>query len=79
VKEVPLLWPYTPHPLIGEVGRIIVEAHKTGQIPALAHLLVDFAGNNLGFVPFGYIRLDLFIYPFADFFTEGGVGEIKVW
>jgi len=42
-------------------------------------LLVDFAGNNLGFVPFGYIRLDLFIYPFADFFTEGGVGEIKVW
>lgn len=74
-----MLWPYASHPLVGKVGRIIMQAHKTGQIAALAHLLVDIAGNNLRFVPFRDIRLDLFLYPFTDFLTEGGVGEVKVW
>jgi hypothetical protein len=56
------------------ISWILVETHKTSEVASLAHLLVDLAWDNLGFVPFCNIRLDLVVYPLADFVTESGMG-----
>ena len=56
-----------------------MHTEETSKISPLAHLLVDFFGDSLGFVPFVEVRLDFILHPCADFIAESGVGFVVVW
>lgn len=78
MEKIPLLWRNALDSVLGEVCRELMQSHKTCQVSALAHLLVDTIRHFLGLVPLGNIRFDLSVDPGADFSPQGFVGFIVV-
>lgn len=77
VEEIPLLGGDRLDGVL-DVVLLVVGAEETGEVAALAHLLVDVGGDLLLLVPFGDVGLDFGLYPLADFGAEGGVGLVEV-
>lgn len=77
MEEIPFRRGHGGNGILGVFG-LVVHAHQTGEVSACAHRFVDLVGDFARFVPIADEGLDFVGYPFADFFTEGGVGFVEV-
>ena len=79
MEEIPLLRGHGGDAVVGVFCGEVVRTHKSGQVSASSHLLVDAGGDFLGLVPFSHEWLNLLLNKGADLGTQGDMTLVVVW